>query len=32
MGRAAAERARTVFDEDRLVDALLDAYREVASA
>jgi glycosyltransferase involved in cell wall biosynthesis len=32
MGRAAAERTRTVFDEDRLVDALLDAYREAASA
>ena len=33
MGRAAAERAALhVLDEHRLVDALLDAYREVASA
>jgi glycosyltransferase involved in cell wall biosynthesis len=32
MGRAAAERARRAFDEDRLVSALLDAYREAASA
>ena len=32
MGRAAAERARTAFDEERLVAALLDVYREVAAA
>jgi glycosyltransferase involved in cell wall biosynthesis len=32
MGRAAAERARTAFDEERLVGALLEAYREAASA
>jgi glycosyltransferase involved in cell wall biosynthesis len=32
MGRAAAQRALTVFDEERLVGALLDAYREAASA
>jgi glycosyltransferase involved in cell wall biosynthesis len=32
MGRAAAERARTAFDEDRLVAALLEAYREAAAA
>ena len=32
MGRAAALRARTAFDEERLVAALLDVYREVAAA
>jgi glycosyltransferase involved in cell wall biosynthesis len=32
MGRAAAERARTDFDEDRLVTALLDVYREAGAA
>jgi glycosyltransferase involved in cell wall biosynthesis len=32
MGRAAAERAASTFSEHRLVDALLDAYREAASA
>jgi glycosyltransferase involved in cell wall biosynthesis len=32
MGRAAAERARTAFDEERLVTALLEVYREVAAA
>jgi glycosyltransferase involved in cell wall biosynthesis len=31
MGAAAAERARSVFDEDRLVAALLEVYREVAA-
>jgi glycosyltransferase involved in cell wall biosynthesis len=32
MGRAAAERSRTAFDEERLVSALLEVYREVAAA
>jgi glycosyltransferase involved in cell wall biosynthesis len=32
MGRAAAERARTAFDEERLVAALLEVYREAAAA
>ena len=32
MGRAAAERARTAFDEERLVTALLDVYREASAA
>ena len=32
MGRAAAERAASAFSERCLVDALLDAYREAASA
>lgn len=32
MGRAAALRARTAFDEEHLVAALLDVYREVAAA
>jgi glycosyltransferase involved in cell wall biosynthesis len=32
MGRAAAERAASAFSERRLVDALLDVYREAASA
>jgi glycosyltransferase involved in cell wall biosynthesis len=32
MGRAAAERARTAFDEERLVTALLEVYREAAAA
>ena len=32
MGRAAAERAASAFSEHRLVDALLEAYREAASA
>jgi glycosyltransferase involved in cell wall biosynthesis len=31
MGAAAAERAGSVFDEDRLVAALLAVYREVAA-
>jgi hypothetical protein len=31
MGAAAAERAGSVFDEDRLVAALLEVYREVAA-
>jgi glycosyltransferase involved in cell wall biosynthesis len=32
MGRAAAERARTAFDEERLVTALLEVYREATAA
>ncbi len=32
MGRAATERARTAFDEDRLVAALLEIYREATAA
>ena len=32
MGRAACERARSLFDEERLVAALLDAYREATPA
>jgi len=32
MGRAAAERARTAFDEERLVAALLEVYREASAA
>ena len=32
MGRAAVERAATAFSESRLVDALLDAYREAGAA
>lgn len=32
MGEAAAARARTAFDEERLVTALLEVYREAAAA
>ena len=32
MGRAAAERAQTTFDEERLVTALLEVYREASAA
>jgi glycosyltransferase involved in cell wall biosynthesis len=32
MGRAAAERARAEFDEERLVDRLLAIYREATAA
>lgn len=32
MGQAAAERARTAFDEEHLVAALLEVYREAAAA
>jgi glycosyltransferase involved in cell wall biosynthesis len=32
MGQAAAERARTAFDEERLVTALLEVYREASAA
>lgn len=32
MGRAATERARTAFDEERLVTALLEVYREATAA
>ena len=32
MGRAAAERAQTAFDEERLVTALLEVYREAIAA
>ncbi|MFI5324618.1 MAG: glycosyltransferase family 4 protein [Candidatus Rokuibacteriota bacterium] len=32
MGRAAVERARTAFDEERLVTALLEIYREATAA
>jgi hypothetical protein len=32
MGQAAVERARTAFDEERLVTALLEIYREATAA